>query len=120
MSFSWWTFRKFFISVCSGDGKGESEAPGRGGGETFLLKIPGGGGGLPGGWGAGGARSRRVFAGFWGGGAAIFFFSGPKFPPSFRASRCFDLLFGIKIFLTSNLQDIEAPKSTHGLIQGKR
>ena len=46
-----WTFRIFFIFVCSEEGKGESEAPGGG---DFLLKIPGGGG-LPdvGNWGGG-------------------------------------------------------------------
>ena len=34
----------------------------------------------------------------------------------FGVSRFFDLLFGIEIFLTSNLQDVEAQKSMHQLI----
>ena len=48
----------FLIFSCLGDGKGESEAPGRGG-DGFSLKIPGRGS-LPGGWRG---RARRVFAG---------------------------------------------------------
>ena len=31
-SLTWWTVRIFFIFFCSGRGKGESEAPGGGGG----------------------------------------------------------------------------------------
>ena len=31
-----------FCFSCSGEGKGESKAPGRGGGDDFSLKIPGG------------------------------------------------------------------------------
>ena len=49
-----------------GEGKGESEAPGGGGGR-FLLKIPGGGG-FSGRVGAGGRRAGRVVAGNVGGG----------------------------------------------------
>ena len=41
----------FSFFFCSGRGKGDSEAPGRGGGSVFLLKIPGEGGGVPGGGG---------------------------------------------------------------------
>ena len=40
---TWWTFRIFFIFFCLGRRKGESEAPGVGGGGRFLFKIPGGG-----------------------------------------------------------------------------
>ena len=46
-----WTFRIFFIFLCWGRGKGESEAP-VGGGVGFLLKILEGGGGA----GRGGAE----------------------------------------------------------------
>ena len=31
-----WTFRIFFIFFCSGEGKGEPEAPGRGRGRFFI------------------------------------------------------------------------------------
>ena len=58
-------FRIFYIFVCSGEGKGESEALG-GGGYDFFIANPRRGG-LPGGWGWG-ARAGRVFAGNWGGG----------------------------------------------------
>ena len=67
-----------FIFFCSGRGKGESEAPGRGGGFGCLLKMPGGGG-SPGREGLGGCL-RRIEE-FWGGGLNIFF-SGAKCPPS--------------------------------------
>ena len=53
--------------------KGESEAPGSGGGS---LKIPGGDGGLAG-EGAGGRGVGRLFAGnLWGGEVNKFFFQG--------------------------------------------
>ena len=40
--FSWWTFRIFFIIVCSERGKGESEALGGGGGGlVFYSPDPG-------------------------------------------------------------------------------
>ena len=61
-----------FYFFCSGEGKAESGASGRGGGR-FLMKIPGGGGGCrPGGMGgeAGGCL-RGIFGG--GGGLNIFF-----------------------------------------------
>ena len=38
----------------------------------------------------------------------------------FGISRFLDPLFGIEIYLASNLQDVEAQKSTHGLIPGRR
>ena len=70
-----------FIFFCSGKGKGES-APGggRGTGDGFLLKIPGGGGCLLGGWGMGGAGGclRGILRG---GGGLNFFLGGPKCPP---------------------------------------
>ena len=67
---SWWTFRIFFF--CLGEGKGESEAPGRGGGRFFFFENPRGGGVCQereGGEGPGGCLPK------------YFFFSGPKFPP---------------------------------------
>ena len=71
-----------FYFFCSGEGKGESGATGRGG-CRFLLKIPGkGGGGLPGG---GGEGAGRVSAGHLGGRGLNIFFGGPKCPP--RESR---------------------------------
>ena len=71
----------FYFFFCSGRGKGESEAAGRGG-VDFALKIPEGGG-SPG--GAEGSRGREGVCGqlgIWGGGGAKYFFSGPKCPPS--------------------------------------
>ena len=62
-----------FYFSCSGEGKGESEAPGRWGGD-FLLKIPGGG--SPSRVGAGGRGAGRVFAGIFGGGGVNIFFWG--------------------------------------------
>ena len=69
----------FYFFLCSGRGKGESEAPRMGG--RFLLKIPGG-------WGGFSRRGLgpRVSAANWGiwggGGGAKYFFFGPKCPPS--------------------------------------
>ena len=72
-----------FYFFCSG--KGESEAPGRGRGSVFLLKIPGergggpprrGGGGLPG--EGGGPRGLEGVCTEFGGGGARYFFSAPK------------------------------------------
>ena len=72
-----------FYCFCSGRGKGESGATGRGGVVGLLLKIQGGGGGSP---GRGGGRGvERVSAANWGiggGGGAKYFLSGPKRPPS--------------------------------------
>ena len=73
------TFRIFFF--CSGAGKGESEALGGGGGR-FFIENPGGGG-LPGRSGQGGEGPGGCLREICGGGGSIFFFSGPKFPPSF-------------------------------------
>ena len=70
---SWWTFRICFFLFLSGEGKGESEAPGRGGGSVFIenprrgSRKRGGGGEWP------------VSAGNLGGGAKYFFF-GPETP----------------------------------------
>ena len=66
-----------FYFFCSREGKGESEAPGGGGGR-FFIENPRRRGGLPRGWGRG---AGRVFAGN-GGGGSKYFFSGAKFPPS--------------------------------------
>ena len=61
---------------CSGEGNGAV----RGWGGRFLIENPRRGGGSPGGGGA-----RRGLEGVWRefGGGAKYFFSGPKFPPSF-------------------------------------
>ena len=66
---TWWTFRIFFVFFCSGEGKGESEAPGEGG-RDVLLKIPEGGVSRAGGGGGGGnrARGREGICGKFGGG----------------------------------------------------
>ena len=72
-----------FNFFCSGEGKRESEAPGRGGGD--LLKIPGGGC-LPGGLGRGGEGPGGCLRGFWGGGAKYFFF-GAEIPTKLKLLR---------------------------------
>ena len=71
----------------SARGRGRGSPRRREGGGNFLLKIPGGGGGSPGWVGAGGRGAGRVFAGNFGGGGAKYFFSGPKFPPSFISPK---------------------------------
>ena len=83
-SCTWWTFRIFFIFFCSGRGKGESEAPGEGGGR-FLVKIPGGGVSRTGGAEGPGGRPQRIGE-FWRGGVK-YFFSGPKCPRSAWETR---------------------------------
>ena len=60
--------------------------PGGEGGNGFLLKIPRGGGGFSGQVG-GGSSGREGVCGEFGGGAK-YFFSGPKFPPSFSLLEC--------------------------------
>ena len=65
-----------FFFFCSGEGKGEREAPG-GGGAIFHGNSQGGGGSRVG--GGGGARSREVVCGE--GGGLNIFFPGPKCPP---------------------------------------
>ena len=66
--------------VCLGDRKGESEAPGGGGGQFFLEEPRGGGVS----WASGGVRRPegclRAISGGRGGWWLIFFW-GPKFPP---------------------------------------
>ena len=63
----------YFYFFCSGEGKGEPEAPGGGG--DFLWKIPGAGVSRVG--GGGGARGREGVCGeFGGGGGAKYFFFG--------------------------------------------
>ena len=52
------------IFFCSGEGKGESRATGRGGGR-FLLKIPGGGG-SPRMWWEGARGPGGCLQGIWG------------------------------------------------------
>ena len=62
---------EIFYFFCSGEGKGESEAPGRGGGSVFFMDNPRRGA-LPN--GGGGRGAGRVFAGNLGGGGAKYFF----------------------------------------------
>ena len=50
-------FGYYLFFLCSGEGKGESEAPGRGGGRFFIENPRRGEGGLPGGWGPGCSRT---------------------------------------------------------------
>ena len=69
-----------FYFFCSGRGKGESGAPGAGGGSVFYWKSQEGGG-VPGGGGAG-----KVGEFLGGGGGPKYFFSGPKRPPRFCLS----------------------------------
>ena len=65
-------FRYFLFFFCSGRGKGESEAPGRGGSIFFGNSQEGGG--CPGGGGAEGpGRCLRRIGEFFGGGAKYFF-----------------------------------------------
>ena len=78
---TWWTFRIFLIFFCSGERKGESDAPGGGRGNDFLLKMPGGGVSRAGAGGRGEGLGGRL-RGIVGGGANIF--SGPKFPPRIK------------------------------------
>ena len=64
----------YFLFFLLGEGKGESEAPGRGRGSVFFIENARRmGGGSPGGGGGD----------FGVGGWAQFFFSGPKVPPRF-------------------------------------
>ena len=69
----WWMFCIFFIfSLCSGRGKEESKAPGRG--DRFLIENPRGGGVSARGRGRGAGRlSAANWFLFWGGGLNIFF-----------------------------------------------
>ena len=71
-------FRIFFLFFLLGEGEGGIR--GAGGGDRFLLKVPGRGGILQ--EGEGPRRREGVCGklGNWGGGAK-FFFSGPKRPP---------------------------------------
>ena len=72
-------FGYFLFFSAPGRGKGESEAKG-GGGADFLLKIPGRGVSRRERGRGGGRVSGRI--GEFGGGGEIYFFSGPKCPPS--------------------------------------
>ena len=63
--FNFFLLRKGKGEVCSGRGRGKSEAPG--GGSVFLLKIPGGGG-FPGWGGEGQGGCLRRTGEFFGGG----------------------------------------------------
>ena len=77
---------RYFVLFCSGRGKGESEAPGRG--DRFFVENPRKGGGCPRGGrveGPGGCLRRIVFFFFGGGGLNIF--SGSKRPPRSCCSR---------------------------------
>ena len=60
-----------FYFFCSGEGKGELEAPGRGGGRFFFIENPRRGGVLPReGLGGGGRGAGRVPAGNLDGGGS--------------------------------------------------
>ena len=72
---SWWTFRIFFILVCSAEGEGGSKAPGREG-ARFFIQNPRRGGGREG-----------VYTELGG----LNVFSGPKFPPRSAPSPGDDL-----------------------------
>ena len=69
----------FYFSA-RGSEKGSPRTSGKGAGDDFLLKIPGGGG-SPAWWGWGGEGPAGCLRGI-GGGGPKYFFSGPKFPPS--------------------------------------
>ena len=58
-------FRYFKFFFCSGRGKGEPEAPGRGGGDRFFIESPRRGG-LPGREGRRWRGAGRVSAANWG------------------------------------------------------
>ena len=62
-----WTFRIFFIFFLLGEGKGESEAPGRGG-TIFYWKSQEGGVSRASGGGAEGREGASLFARNFGGG----------------------------------------------------
>ena len=72
----------FYFFCARGGVRGSPRRRGEGGGSVFLLKIPGGGGGSSGRgrWGWEGVRIE--FGNFGGRGLNIFFFGGPKCPPS--------------------------------------
>ena len=73
----WVDVSDIFNFFCSGEGKGESEAPGGGGGR-FFIENSRRGGGSPG-RGGGGRGAGRVSARNSGGGSQIFFF-GAEIP----------------------------------------
>ena len=74
----------YFLFFCSGERKGESEAPGGGAGERFLIENPRGGG-FPGRVGAGGGEGLGgCLRGIGGEGGLKYFFSGPKIPPRLK------------------------------------
>ena len=80
MTIPWWTFRLFFF-FCSGKGKGESEAAGRGGVDDFI-ENPRRGGGLLGG------RGREVVCGAFGGGGVLNLLLGRAEIPTKIQDRC--------------------------------
>ena len=77
-----WTFRIFFIFLCSGEGKEESEVPARGGGDNFWTENPRRGVSRAGGEAGRGVGS--VFAREFGGGVSKFFFFGAERPTNIR------------------------------------
>ena len=72
-----------FYFFCSGEGKGQSEAPGGRRGGRVSIENPRRGGGFPRKGGNGPEGVCGEFGG-GGGGAKFFFFYGPKFPPMQR------------------------------------
>ena len=102
----WWTSRIFSIFFCSGRRKGESEAPGGGGGSRFLIENPRRGGLQE---GRGGGAGRVSAANFWelGGGGAKYFFFG--------AEMSTKLLFGwqFELHRESAIWTGKAPSGRH-------
>ena len=70
-----------FHFFCSGEGKGESKAPGGVGRRFFFIEISGGGA-FPG-EGVGGGVPGGCLQGIWGGGGNFFFF-GAEIPAKFN------------------------------------
>ena len=78
-------FGYFLFFLCSGRGKGESEAKEEKG--SVLIENPRRGGGFPGGARGGQEGVCGELGTFWGGGRLNIFFSAPKCPPSKSSYR---------------------------------
>ena len=73
----------FLVFFCSGEGKMDSDAPGRGGGDDFFFENPRRGGSS----GRVRAGGRRVFAGNVGGRGGLFFFFGAEIPTRINSNH---------------------------------